>query len=80
MLCFPDVKNKKSLNSSLYFIERFPKLLLDFISELINVKYALNIPLKITLETIIMGTFFQFHDDAQLNILLTLSSEILILN
>ena len=50
------------------------------ISELINIKYAFNIPFKVTLKTIIMGTAFQFHDGGQLNILLTLSSEILLLN
>ena len=37
------------------------------ISELIiNLKYAFNIPFRITLKTIMMGTFSQFHDDAQL--------------
>ena len=37
------------------------------ISELIiNLKYAFNIPFRITLKTIIMGTSSQFHDGAQL--------------
>ena len=76
----PDVKNKKSFNSVLYFIASFPKLFWDFISELINLKYTFNIPFKVTLKTIIMGTSFQFHDGVQLNILPTLSSEILLLN
>ena len=46
---------------------------LDFISELINLKYAFNIPFKITLKTIIMGASSKFHDGVQLNILATLS-------
>ena len=80
IFCVPNVKNKKSLNPILYFIVSFPKLLWDFISELINLKYAFNIPFKITLKTTIMGTYsFQFHDDVQLNIIPTLSSEILLL-
>ena len=77
MFCVPDVKKKKGLNPILYFIASFT---LDFISELINLKYAFNIPFKITLKTVIMGTSSQFHDGAQLNILPTLSSEILLLN
>ena len=37
------------------------------ISELItNLKYTFNIPFRINLKTIIMGTPSQFHDDAQL--------------
>ena len=37
------------------------------ISELIiNLKYAFNIPFRITLKTIIMGTSSLFHDGAQL--------------
>ena len=80
IFCVPDVKNKNSLNPVLYFIANFPKLLWDFFSELINLKYAFNIPFKITLKTIIIGTFFQFHDGVQLNILPTLSSKILLLN
>ena len=80
ILCVPDVKNKKSLNSILYFIASFPKLLRDFISELIYLKYAFNISCKITLKTIIIGASFQFHNDIHLNILPALSSEILLLN
>ena len=59
----PDVKNKKSFNPILYFIASFPKLFWDFISELISLNYAFNIPFKITLKTIKMGTsphFFSF--------------------
>ena len=80
IFCVPDVQNKKSLNPILYFIASFPKLLWDFISKLINLKYAFNIPFKITFKTIIMGTSFQFHDAVQLNILPTLSSEIMLRN
>ena len=57
-----------------YFI--LYKIILGFISELINLKYAFNITFKITQKTIIMGTSSQF----QLNILPTLSSKILLLN
>ena len=45
-----------------------------------NPKYAFNIPFTIALKTIIMGTSSQFHESTQLNILLTLSSEIPLLN
>ena len=57
-----------------YFI--LYKIILGFISELINLKYAFNITFKITQKIIIMGTSSQF----QLNILPTLSSKILLLN
>ena len=57
-------KETKNLNPILFFGARFPKLLWYFIGELINLKYA-NIPFKITLKTIIMGTSFQFHDGVQ---------------
>ena len=65
-----------------YFIFhcKLSKINLDFISELINLKYAFNIPFKITLKTIIIGNFSQLHDGTQLNVLPTLSSEILLLN
>ena len=68
IFCVPNVKNKKSLN----LILAFQNYSWDFISKLINLKYAFNIPFKITLKTIIMGTFFQFYDGLQLNILPTL--------
>ena len=80
IFCVPDVKNKKNLNPILYFMAKLPKLLRDFISELINLKCGFNIPFKILLKTMIMGTSFQFHDGVQLSILPTLSSEILLLN
>ena len=59
IFCVPDV-NKKNLNPVQYFIASFPKLRGDFVSELINLKYTFNIPLKITLKTIIIGTSLQF--------------------
>ena len=80
MFCDPNVKNKKSIKPSSYFIAGFPKLLRDFINELINLKYAFNVSFKITLKTIIMGTSIQFHDGVQLNTLPTFNSEILLLN
>ena len=47
------------------------KISLDFSSVqidyyYINLKYTFNIPFRITLKTIIMGTSSQFHDGAQL--------------
>ena len=71
ILC-PRCKEQEESQPYFIFYCKFPKLLWDFISELINLKYAFNIPFKITLKTIIMGTFFQFHDGLQLNILPTL--------
>ena len=59
---------------------KLPKITLDFISELINLNNAFNIPFKITFKTIIIGTSSQFHNGVQLNILFRLSSEILLLN
>ena len=41
-----------------------------------NLKYAFNIPFKIALKNIIIGTSPQFYDGVQLNILPTLSSEL----
>ena len=80
IFCVPVVYNIKSLNPILCFIENFPKLLWDFIGELINLKYAFNIPSKVTLETIIMEISFPFYDNVQLKILTALGSEILLLN
>ena len=46
--------------------QNFSRLLIG-ISELItNLKYTFNIPFRINLKTIIMGTSSQFHDGAQL--------------
>ena len=75
-------RRKEQKESQLYFIFywKLSKITVDFVSELINLKYAFNIPFKITLKTIITGTSSQFHDGLQLNILPTLSSEILLLN
>ena len=55
-----------------YFIFycKLSKITLEFIGELMNLKYSFNIPFKITLKTIIMGTSSQFHNGVQLNILL----------
>ena len=65
-----------------YFIFhcKLSRTTLDFIRELINLIYTFNVPFKFILKTIIMGTSSQFHDGVQLNILPTLSSEILLLN
>ena len=73
---------KEQIQSQSYFIfySKLSKIILDFVSELINLKYFFNIPFKITLKTITMETSSQFHDGVQLNILSTLSSEILLLN
>ena len=50
------------------------------LSELISLKYAFNISFKITRKSMIMGTSSEFHDGIQLNILPTLSLEILLLS
>ena len=68
IFCALDVKNKKSLKPNLYLIECFPKFLLqlDFssISELRTNTF--NIPFRINLKNIIIGTSSHFHDGAQL--------------
>ena len=74
---------KEQNESQPYFIFycKLSEIILDFISELINLKYGFNIPFKITQKAIIMGTSAQFHDSVHLNILPTLSSaEIVLLN
>ena len=58
-----------SLNPFFLFYWKFSKITLDFISELVNLKYAFDIPIKITLKNMIMRTSSQFHDGVQLNIL-----------
>ena len=78
ILC-PRSKEQKESQPYFIFYCKLAKITLDFSSKLINLKYAFNIAFKITLKTIIMGTSSQFHDGAQLNILLTLSSDILLL-
>ena len=78
----PSPRYKEQKESQPYFIFhcKLSKINLDFISELIYPKYAFNIPFKITLKTIIMGTSSQFHHDGvQLKILPIFSSEILLL-
>ena len=79
ILC-PRCKEQKESQPYFIFYCKLSKITPDFISKLINLKYAFNIPLKYNVKTIIMGTFSQFHDGVQLNILPTLSSEILLLN
>ena len=55
---------KEQKESELYFIFHcnLSKIILDFIIELINLKYALNVCFKITQKTIIIGTSSQFLD------------------
>ena len=77
-----DVKNKKSLNPTSYFIACFPKFLqtshqFRLIISSISLKYTFNILFRITLKTIIIGTSSQFHDGAQLKFYPHFSSEIL---
>ena len=74
IFCVPECQ------SYFIFYCKISKTILDLISELINLKYAFNILFKITLKTIIMRSPSQFQDGVQLNILATLSSEILLLN
>ena len=75
----PRCKEQKDSQPCFIFYYKLPKITLDYVSELINLKYAFNIPFKIFLQTVIMGTSSQFHDGVQLKILPTLSSEILLL-
>ena len=77
----PRCKEQKESQPYFIFYCKLSKITLDFISELINLKYAFNFNVffKITLKTITMGTSSQFHDGVQLNILPTLSSETLLL-
>ena len=44
------------------FYCKLSKITLDLISELISLKYAFNIPFKITVQIIIMGNCSQFND------------------
>ena len=67
IFCVLDVKNKKSLTLIYILLQTFQNFSRLLISELIiNLKYTFNIPFRITLKTIIMGTSSQFHDGAQL--------------
>ena len=72
-------KEQKESQSYFIFFSKLSKITLDFISELINLKYAFYVPFNLTLKTI-LETSSQFHDDVQKNILPTLSLEILLLN
>ena len=61
ILC-PRCKKQKESQPYFIFYCNFSKITLAFISELINLKYAFDIPFKITLKTIIMGISSQFHN------------------
>ena len=54
-LC-PRCKEQKESERHFIFYFRLSKISLNFISELINLKYAFNTPFKLILKTIIMGT------------------------
>ena len=73
-------KEQKESQPYFFFYCKLSRVTPDFISELINLKYAFNIPFKVTFKTTIMSISPQFHDGVQLNILSMPSSEILILN
>ena len=70
ILC-PRCKEQKESQPYFIFYCKLSKITLDFISELINLKYAFIIPFKITLKAIIMETSSQLHDGVQLSILPT---------
>ena len=62
ILC-PRYKEQKESQPYFIFYCKLSKITLDFISEIINLKYVFDILFKITLRTIIiMGTSSQFHD------------------
>ena len=69
----PRCKEQKDSQPYFIFYYKLSKITLDYVSELINLKYAFNIPFEIFLQTVIMGTSSRFHDGVQLNILPTLS-------
>ena len=79
ILCLRCKEQNKSQPCFIFYC-KLSRITLDIIGKLINMKYAFNIPFKITLKTIIMGTSSQFYDDVQSNILPTLSVEILLLD
>ena len=64
ILC-PRCKEQKESQPYFTFYYKLSKITLDFISELINLKYTFNIHFKITLKTIMMITFSQFLDGVQ---------------
>ena len=66
ILC-PRCKEQKDSQPYFIFYCKLYKIALDFIRELINLKCTFNIPFKIALKIIIVGTSSQFHDSAQLN-------------
>ena len=61
ILC-PRCKEQEDSQPYFMFYCKLSKITLGFFSELINLKYAFNIPFKITLKTIIMGISSQFLD------------------
>ena len=67
-ILFPRCKEKEESQPYFIFYSKVYKINLNFIPELINLKWAFNTPLKITPKTIIMGTSSQFYDDVQLNV------------
>ena len=62
------MKTTKRISKLIYILlQAFQEIYRLLISEIItNLKYTFNIPFRITLKTIIMGTSSQFHDGAQL--------------
>ena len=69
------MQRTKRVSTQFYILLQAFQNYSNFISELINLKYAFNIPFKITQKKpIIMGTSSQFYDSVQLNILPSLSS------
>ena len=79
ILC-PRCKEQKESQPYFIFYCKPSRITLDFISELINLEYTFKVLFKVTLKTIIMVTTTPFHDGVKLNILATLTSEILLPN
>ena len=59
-------KEQKESQPYFMFYSKLSKITLDFISDLVNLKYIFNIPFKVTLKTIMTGTSSQLHDGVQL--------------
>ena len=64
ILC-PRCKEQKESLPYFVFYCKLSKITLDFIIELINLKYAFNIPFKIAVKIIIIGTSSQIHGGVQ---------------
>ena len=62
------MQTTKRISNLIYILlQAFQKICRLLISEIItNLKYTFNIPFRITLKTIIIGTSSQFHDGARL--------------